>query len=782
MNNLDITRIFQTESKDIFDFFTQAGAAYYIPVYQREYAWDEDNVEQLMEDILSGVYELVENKQTIHFLGTTILCTENDRSKIQPQDSRAIPTRVDNVIDGQQRISTIALLACCLYQNIFEIKQKLPNTMKNPSLDLDGLREAINTYLKSLQEIFSFDLQRGSPERKPIIIRSSSDCWTCEGSESENYQSDVSSYLAQFIKNIFEIENNRNNFFTFENINKNSLVYKNIKKIQSYLTKIEKSYGLNDDCPTAWQILKTVDQSEFWSYERHELYEVINNCGKKSLEELNKNEKNLCSVVQLFAFCHYLFKRCCFTVIRPQSEVRAFDMFQSLNATGTPLTAIETFKPLVVNIFENNKNNFLGSNFDKYFQKIEDLMKNLRSASSKNKRTNDYLNLFALTYDGKSLRKQFSIQRQWLINKFEQQESIDKKENFICQMGQIAKYCKDIIYSENNLKKSLPQLKCLDLSQKNTSSICLLYLKEANHKMADTILSRFYSQAISSELKIREDDRENLVNYATEEFAVACQVVAAFFTLWRSTLENKGLDDVYRELLKNKMSWEKGDKFLTTKELKTYFRDVLKKENIGTKENWKSKAIDYLKYDNVQKVCKFALFVTSNDTISDPKELGLMKKGTDGSSISYLDPNKWIKELSSIEHIAPQNPNNNNTWDKHLYENDNYQLIGNLTLLPTSINISASNKNWLEKWFYYQHLGETDPDKLKTIKQKAKEKRIKLNDSTIQLLQEAKHAHHIKSIIEVGETGNWDLSLVKKRTERICDILWDRMSAWLDLD
>jgi len=47
--------------------------------------------------------------------------------------------------------------------------------------------------------------------------------------------------------------------------------------------------------------------------------------------------------------------------IEPVSENWAFDMFQSLNATGTPLTALETFKPLVVSLVASNNGGFKGS-------------------------------------------------------------------------------------------------------------------------------------------------------------------------------------------------------------------------------------------------------------------------------------------------------------------------------------------------------------------------------------------------------------------------------------
>jgi len=105
--------------------------------------------------------------------------------------------------------------------------------------------------------------------------------------------------------------------------------------------------------------------------------------------------RSKCVLSCSFCLCYYLLQRCCFTLIEPVSENWAFDMFQSLNATGTPLTALETFKPLVVSVASNN-GGFKGSKSEEYFEQVDQLLGS-RSASSKNKLTNDYLTVFALT-------------------------------------------------------------------------------------------------------------------------------------------------------------------------------------------------------------------------------------------------------------------------------------------------------------------------------------------------------------------------------------------------
>ena len=47
-----------------------------------------------MDDICSGVFDLLSGEDKIHFMGTIILVMENDvANNIKPQDRRAIPSR-----------------------------------------------------------------------------------------------------------------------------------------------------------------------------------------------------------------------------------------------------------------------------------------------------------------------------------------------------------------------------------------------------------------------------------------------------------------------------------------------------------------------------------------------------------------------------------------------------------------------------------------------------------------------------------------------------------------
>lgn len=752
---MDISRVFTNRSEAVLNFFQQPGIGYYIPFYQREYSWDTENIDQLMEDVCSGVRDIVDGaSDPIHFMGTLILVTDsNPIVNIRPLDHRALPGRVDNVIDGQQRISTIAILACQLYQRLYLIKNNLSNHQ-----DFEGLREAINTYLDRLLEVFSLDLKRGTPNRKPLIIRASIDQWTFDGND-DNYKSEISSYLAAFIRSIYTNSN-------FPQRSNSSLVGKNIRKINQFLKNIEEAHeGKDTDFPPAWEILRKFSEVDLWTYPRPDLVNRVQNRGNP----MSSEEKQICSLIQLFAFCHYLLQCCCFTIIQPISDVRAFDMFQSLNATGTPLTAFETFKPLVVNYVESSGSSFKGSNSEKYLESADRLLSSRKSASSKNKLTNEFLTLFGLVHDGSKLSKQFSVQRRWLNEGYESCSSAQRKEGFINQIGNLATYWDNIVNFNPSTTPFIVGTENISEPDRGLGTVCISYLQKANHRMANTVLSRFYARII------RGDQN------ADREFILASKAIAAFFTLWRSALSTSGLDEVYRKLLREHISWKKGDAELNRQFLTNYFKNVLTSKNIGTKSNWLNKAKDYLRYDESATICKFVLFVIFENTIPDPIVPGLMKLGTIGSTPPYLTTQGWISdELKSIEHVAPQKPEYRSSWDPLLYENDNYQLIGNLTLLPTPINSSLSNKGWIEKFIYYQHLAETDPAKLTELQSEAKTYGVVLNSQTIDLLKNTPTKKHLEPIVQLGATGVWDKSLVTQRSERICDILWERLYQWLN--
>ena len=56
---LNIEKSFLTDNRSVLDFLNQSGQGLYIPLYQRDYSWDSDNIEQLLEDLTRGIQRIV---------------------------------------------------------------------------------------------------------------------------------------------------------------------------------------------------------------------------------------------------------------------------------------------------------------------------------------------------------------------------------------------------------------------------------------------------------------------------------------------------------------------------------------------------------------------------------------------------------------------------------------------------------------------------------------------------------------------------------------------------
>ncbi|GAA7388843.1 DUF262 domain-containing protein [Helicobacter pylori] len=129
----------------INDFFALTGTIFSIPVYQRNYTWEEENCEKLLQDIIS----ISQNKKT-HFMGsiTYILHLIDDEKSLSQLQEFVI-------IDGQQRVTTIMLLLKAIETKIQNegIKKEIGNL-----LNLSGQRLRLKP-IKSDKEAFDLVMQ-----------------------------------------------------------------------------------------------------------------------------------------------------------------------------------------------------------------------------------------------------------------------------------------------------------------------------------------------------------------------------------------------------------------------------------------------------------------------------------------------------------------------------------------------------------------------------------------------------------------------------------------------
>ncbi|WP_120911489.1 DUF262 domain-containing protein [Helicobacter pylori] len=138
----------------INDFFALTGTIFSIPVYQRNYTWEEENCEKLLQDIAS----ISQNKKT-HFMGsiTYILQWIDDEKSLRQLQEFVI-------IDGQQRITTLMLLLKAIETKIQNegIKKEIDGL-----LNLTGQRLRLKP-IKSDKEAFDLVMQNRSHELQGV--------------------------------------------------------------------------------------------------------------------------------------------------------------------------------------------------------------------------------------------------------------------------------------------------------------------------------------------------------------------------------------------------------------------------------------------------------------------------------------------------------------------------------------------------------------------------------------------------------------------------------------
>ena len=89
---------------------------YHIPRFQREYVWGKDNWAKLLEDI----YE----DDIGHYMGS-IICVQDDEA-VTPNSEL-----IYEMVDGQQRLTTLSLLLCAIYDRLETLATETPTIQQN---------------------------------------------------------------------------------------------------------------------------------------------------------------------------------------------------------------------------------------------------------------------------------------------------------------------------------------------------------------------------------------------------------------------------------------------------------------------------------------------------------------------------------------------------------------------------------------------------------------------------------------------------------------------------
>lgn len=138
---------------------------------------------------------------------------------------------------------------------------------------------------------------------------------------------------------------------------------------------------------------------------------------------------------------------------------------------------------------------------------------------------------------------------------------------------------------------------------------------------------------------------------------------------------------------------------------------------------------------------------------------------------------EWIGEkFATVEHIAPQSRGKN--WPDELYSDDQYERLGNLTLLPLNANQSLSARPWDQKKKFYGALAARTQEESASIVNQMKADGVGLSEAA-GAIYSGHFLPHVHAISRIP--GEWGLATVEKRGRELAELAWNRFAPWLGM-
>lgn len=690
--------VYKGDAKFIIDYFQMTGSDFVIPEYQREYAWNAENVNQLFLDLRYGLSRIkisdTESKKKAEkskFLGCVIQWNRNAEidKDYHPSSSNYIDN-IREIIDGQQRTSTIILILIRYYY-YFENKIKKLNGNQEEKVIAKHIKKEIQK--SSLFNSFAVEVPpKGSNNYRPIIIRQESDKWSYD-KKNAKYESPISSYIFNAIESI----NNKKVTGELSDIySDNSNVKKVIDTIDNEISKIEEiDFDIVDNSFTIVELLGEDFEEDLDDYNlviqeyfnsntarRSEIYKILNNV----------------------AIIRYLLNYCALTVISSPTEDAALDMFQSLNSSGVQLTALQMLKPILSCDFRNKGQRLLDSSVNEKINEINDWFN--ENSNTRDKKVKQFFLKFCMLLRGDDAPTSLSIQRSWVKLSYDShtsgKHSLTKTEEYIEAMLSTKIYLESFVLpSKNDLdeapngvynKYTLQHPDGISLQLSSRAITDLMYLRDAGHDLHHSLLCRFFHQ-------FRTTNSSADKNNALKDFERIVKACAAIFTSYR-IIFNSHPDSFYKKLYSDCFSISKNNN-LTASNVIAEFRSQLIKEVKIKFNNAKSTCqVKKALIESFAKNCKYMkpskpivkyILLNYSHMKVNGSTVGLLKNGNKGNNV--LRPEIWKDEnIESVEHICPQASLNNehiDYWGSAFLSSTKVNDIGNLTLLSLPNNQST---------------------------------------------------------------------------------------------
>ena len=757
-----VSKIYSAESDHFENTMTchNENVGFRVPEYQRTYDWNEDNIKRLLEDCLNRFYNLsISNHESYTFLGTLILVKEESESSFDGISR--------SVVDGQQRLITLILLCCALTEEL-SLRKDNTSSLREPTIS--WTKKEIEFILKRLYACVIGQLRsHGQTSGFPRVVRSPEDNRAFSHSEAK-YHSVIAKFLHDFNNYYLQQDNSD---FTPVQTNENAETSRFFQNYEYIKKQVELGiYKGNDTSDTGDQSeldFNQIDHDNFQNPGLCNLFEKLDTLSDQAERDIVisdiTNNSDSSGLIRLMLFSHYVLKSVVLTRIETIDEDAAFDIFDSLNTTGEPLSAIETFKPHVMSFErENGYTNFSITESAKQFERLEENLNHIYLENDKRqKETRELLVTFALYMEGYKLPENLADQRIYLRAKFEGAANLDLKRRIVQSLADIAEF-RQTYWNRDSIRN----LDSIHNDTSNRLKLCCAFISDMKTSLALPIMARYWAQ-------YQQDGNE-------DTFTDAVMALTAFLVLRRSvTGTTGGIDTDFRKMMGTLCtSLDYSNPLHSLDELKETLKGYLEVSRIGieNKKTWVSRVCKVPLADHSQPLCRFLLFAASDNSRTDQENPGLLTRedAIHSDQLAFLNFSKWQDDkYKTIEHAAPVSKSGG--WDDEIYkESYTRHTIGNIILLPQKENSSVGNAPWTKKKLFYRALAAKTEEERKSQFEQAKKEGLTFPKRTENLLNQQVRLDMLDPIAKVPQ---WTESLIKKRTKNILKLAWDVIAPWL---
>ena len=742
-----------------------------IPEYQRQYDWSEENINRLFHDALNGFQRLTQSTgaSAFTFLGTLILVEESTKE----EDFSGVSVAI---VDGQQRLTTLILFACALCEAL---------RRHYSEIDFSTIDSEIAKWLKGEIEERLFALYRcaiGSlnvtPTRTfpfPRVVRRND--VRAKSKANSEYRSAVGKFLEGFAK-----------YFDSEDI----------EYVPPGMGSGMDAVKLANNFQLVRKLVENLNIAEWYEDTECEQFEIrmakYSQCRAlfervsdfiKDDDDKNRAIDNIIKtsalhdLIRTLMFSAYFCNCVVLTRVTTEDEAAAFDIFDALNTTGEPLTALETLKPRVIN-FENNTSGYAGSESEISFEIIkENIDERYTDTSRKQAETKELVVTFALYLEGQKLSKDLAAQRNFLRKSYDAaaKNGMEPARKFVNALAETAQFRK--FYWENTGIEELGRFH--SAASLDGVQLFVSLISDMKTSLALPILLRYWTPGLK--------------NIGEERFIQVLKAVIAFLVIRRAaTGSTAGIDSDFRSVMAPKEGRGASRKFglctgtdhkndvVLPSELKEVLKTLLKhKLKTLDKSRWIENVVANPLYEQSKDLARFMILAAGHQAIPSTIEPGTWTRvGVKASKHNnqFLNYKTWTdKTYATVEHIAPDSAPKSG-WAQDLYRNNILRhSIGNLILLPSKENSAIGNDSWPRKKKFYLALTEKfDEGQNKRIEE-ARSAGISFPKSTIELLQKGERLPLLDPLREVEE---WNSEVVQRRGKNIAELCWDVVWPWLN--